>query len=105
MKYVFTLLVALGVTSSAISFAANPSGHRTVTIAGTVGVGTLDSSIGATDDIWVGFLTNSAEGRKIFALCKVNDVCKVTGVVSTGQYPFFISVTKVKLVKRAAVGA
>jgi len=73
---------------------------KEATARGRVSIGTLDSSIGGDENSF-GFLTNSDVGRKIFAACKVNDECEVTGKV-TGKYSQLISVSRVRLLNSDA---
>lgn len=64
-----------------------------ITAIGVVNVGTLDSGIG--DE--AGFLTDSAIGNKIFNVCKLQDVCQVTGTVDENGW--LITVDEVKLLR------
>lgn len=73
---------------------------KQITVRGTIGVGTLDSGIEDDNGNGAMFLTNSKEGDKIFAICKSGDLCEITGNV-VGEYSQFISITNVKLLKKA----
>jgi hypothetical protein len=95
----FSLLLATSGCTAASHGQLEPTQK---TIAGTIHVASLDSSIDVSDDESVGFLTDSSEGKAIFAVCAEGDFCKVTGTIrSTGEYPFIDDVTKVVLVRRS----
>lgn len=64
------------------------------TFRGAVKVGTIESSVG--DGSSAIFLTESSVGRKILAVCKVDDQCEVTGTV-TGIPAQLVSVSGVRL--------
>jgi hypothetical protein len=97
------IVLAITVFSGAVE-ASTTKGH-TITITGTIGVGSLDSVIEAPDGTSVGFLTNSLQAKAIFATCKYQDICQVTGTVrGSGIYTFFVKITKVKIIKQAAAG-
>jgi len=82
------------------STTVNKDAPKQVTVRGTIKDGTLDSAIEDDNGNGPMFLTNSKEGNKIFAVCKSGDLCEVTGNV-VGEYSQLISVTKVKLIKKA----
>lgn len=77
--------------ASAAKKVAPGKGRRTVT--GTIKTGTLDSALEVDFEEGYGFMTRSAVGNAIFAKCKMNDKCEVTGVIDKND--FFKSVTKV----------
>lgn len=105
MKLPATITVSsLAIASLMLFFSqAHGAKARTLTVTGTVVVAQLDSCIELPDETSICFLTDSPEGKAIFKACKVNDTCRVTGLVSgSGQYLFFTRVKKAILVKRAS---
>ena len=75
---------------------------RTRTVTGTVVVAQMDSCIVLPGETSICFLNDSPEGKAIFKACKVDETCRVTGLVSgSSDYLFFTRVRKATLVKRA----
>ena len=83
------------------STTSNKDTPQEVTVRGTISVGTLDSAINDEKGNGPMFLNDTEEGKKIFAVCTVHDLCEVTGEVTGGEYPQFTSVKKVTLIKKA----
>lgn len=73
------------------------------TVTGKVTVGSMDSAIELENGDSVSFLTDSAIGKKIFATCKVEDLCAVTGVMDNNEG--FSSFSSVSSAKRQHAGA
>lgn len=77
----------------------DPTGNlMALELVGRIRTGTLDSAITTTENgsqKTYGFLTRSRIGDQIFESCKMDDQCKIHGIVDQGR-EWIVSVTKVE---------
>lgn len=92
----FRFTAALAVAISAFAAQAIPAFAESgwVVAKGVVNTGTLDSAIGD-----YGFMTRSAIATKIFATCKMDDLCEAR--VKANKDDFITKVDTVKRLKAA----